>query len=77
MLYGCHHVVVKQLHNLLLTYLIVFITAVSSNCETRRNGHTNVVHLSKVSALATEFLTHLCITFGLTITEEVNSLLTH
>ena len=36
-----------------------------------------MVHLGKVSTLTAKFLTHLCITFGLTITEEVNSLLTH
>ena len=74
---SCHHVVVQQLHNLLLTYLIVLITAVCGDCETWRNGNTDVVHLSKVCTLATQFLTHFCITFGLTVTEEVNSFLAH
>ena len=76
-LHSGHDVVVQQLHDLLLTNLIVLITTICGDCETWRNRHTNVVHLSKVSTLTAKFLTHLCVSFGLTITEEVNSFLTH
>ena len=76
-LYSCHNVVVQQFHNLLLTNLIVLVTTIGCDCETWRNGNTNQVHLSKVCTLTAQFLTHLCITFGLTITEEVNSFLAH
>ena len=74
---SCHHVVVQDFHNLLLTNLIILITAVCSDCKTWRNGHTNVIHLGKVCTLTTQFLTHLCVTFGLSVTEEINSFLTH
>ena len=76
-LHGCHHVVVQQFHDLLLSYLIVLVTAISSNCETWRNGNTNQVHLSKVSPLTTKFLTHFCISFGLTVAEKIDSFCTH
>ena len=77
MLHSCHHIVVQQLHDLLLTNLIVLVTAIGCDCETWRNGNTKQVHLGKVCTLTTKFLTHFCITFGLTVTEEVNSFLAH
>ena len=76
-LYGGHNVVVQQLHNLLLSHLVVLVTYVGGDGEAWRNGHTNVVHFSQVGTLASQLFTHLCVTFGLSVTEGVNSLLTH
>ena len=72
-----HHVVVQEFHNLLLSYLIILVTAIRSDCKTWRHGHSNVVHLGKVSTLTTQFLTHFCVTFGFSVAEQINSFLAH
>ena len=77
MLNGSSHLVVEELHDFLLPYLVVLITAVCSNRKTRRNRHTDQVHLGKVRTFASERLSHLGITFSLTVTEGINSFLTH
>ena len=72
-----HHLVMEQLHDLLLTYLIIFITGVCSDRKSRWYRNSQKIHLSKVGSFASQPLTHLCISFGFTIAEKVNSFFTH
>ena len=52
MFHGCVDLVLQQFHYFLLSHLVILVTSVSGNSETRRYGYANKVHLSKVSALA-------------------------
>ena len=71
------HFILKQFFDFLLPYLIILITAISSDCEAWRHWHTDEVHLSKVCTFTAESLAHLRITFCLSIAEGVNSFLSH
>ena len=77
MLYGCVYLVLKDFHDLFLANLVVLVAAVGGDGETWRNGNPNKVHLSKVGTLATKFLSHFCITFGLSVTKGIYSFVAH
>ena len=71
------HVVLQQLDNLVLTYLVILVTGVGGDGEPGRHGHSDEVHLSQIRTLAAQCLSHLGVTFGLSVAESVNSFLTH
>ena len=52
---------------------VIFGAHFSRNGETWRNGDTNQVHLRKVGSFTTEQLSHLSVTFGLFVTESIDS----
>ena len=76
-LYSSCHFFVEKFHDFLLTNFVVFVAAISCNCESRRNRNTDQVHFGKVSTLTAKFLSHFSISLGFTVTEEINSFLTH
>ena len=77
MSYSSHYFVLKKFLDFFLTYLIILITSVSCDSETWRNRYTNKIHLSEVCTLTAKNFTHLRITFGLSITECINSFFVH
>ena len=77
MLHGVGHILVEHFHNLLLANLIVLVAAVGGDGESWRHGYPDQVHLGKVCTFTTKFLTHLSVTFGLSVAEEIDSFLCH
>ena len=77
MSYSCSYFVLKKFLDFFLTHLIIFITCIGCDGETWRNRYTNKIHLSEVCALTAKNFTHLRITFGLSITECINSFFVH
>ena len=71
--HGLLYLGLEQLYDCLLTLCVVLGAGVRRDRETRRYGHTDEVHLSEVCTLTTQQLTHLTITFGLFVTEGINS----
>ena len=63
------YVILQQLNYFSLAQTIVIVTSVCGNSETGRNGYTNQVHLSQIGTFTTEQILHVCLTFGLTVTE--------
>ena len=61
----------------IFTCFVIFVTNVSSDCETRRHRNTDKVHFSQVGTLTTKQISHLCLTFSKTITEGINSFFVH
>ena len=73
MSHGSHYLVLKELLDFLLTHLIILVTSISCDGETWRYRYTNKVHLGEVCTLTAKNFTHLRISFGLSITECINS----
>ena len=69
MCYSSMYVVLQQLYNFSLAQTIVIVASVCGNGETGRHGYTNQVHLSQIGTFTTEQISHVCLTFGLTVTE--------
>ena len=58
MVYRSDYLISEETYYGFLSFLEVFITNVCSDSESWRYRNTNMVHLGKVSTLATEYLTH-------------------
>ena len=76
-LYRSLDIIFQQFYDLLLSDSIVFVTCVSSNSKTWRYWYSDKVHLGQIGTLATECLAHLRITFGLSVSEGINSFFVH
>ena len=77
MSHGSLHLVLKEFLDFLLAHLIIFVTSIGGNGEAWRYWHADEVHLCKVSTLATESLTHLCVTLSLSVSKCINSFFVH
>ena len=75
--HGFRHLIRKQLNNLCLAYFIILIASVCGNRKARRHWHSDKIHFCQVGTLATQQVSHVCTTFGLTVTEEIDSFFTH
>ena len=73
----CIDVVLKQFYDFILTYLVIFVTGIRRDSETWRYGNTDMVHFCKVCTFSAQYLTHLSISFGLSVAEGVYTFLTH
>ena len=73
MCYSCVDIVREEFNDLFLSYLVILVAGIGCNGKSRRNGHTDVVHLGKVGSFTAKCLTHGCITFGLTVSEGIDS----
>ncbi len=71
---GLLYVRLDVLDNLVASVLCVFCADFCSDGEARRYGHSEEIHLGKVSTLAAEKISHLGITFGLSVAERINLL---
>ena len=65
----------KKSNNLVLSNLIILVTNIGCDCETRRNRYTNEVHFRKVCALTTKQVSHVSFSFSLTVTEGIDTFL--
>ena len=72
-----HDVIVKDGHDFLLTYLVVFVADVGSDGEPRGDRYADEVHFGQVGTLAAQLFAHLRISFGLTVSEEIDSFFVH
>ena len=75
MLNGCEDILFQHFNGLLLTNLVIFVTNISGNRKSWRYWHANQVHLCTVGTFSSQFITHLSITFGLTVAEAIDSFL--
>ena len=66
------HIILDHLDNGITSLIIIETAHLGSDSETRRNGHTNQVHLGKVSTLATQQVSHVGTAFCLAVTKSVN-----
>ena len=63
----------KNFNNFFFTEFEILITNVSNDCKTWRTWYSNKVHFGKVSTFTTKQISHICLTFGLSVTKGINS----
>ena len=71
------YLILKKGHYLVFAFLKIFVTGICGYCETRRNWHSNKVHLCKVGTFATKQVSHVGLSFSLAISKCVNSFFAH
>ena len=74
MLNCSQHFILEEFNHIVLANLVILVTNIGGDGESWRNRYSDKVHLSKVSTLATQKVSHVCLTLGLTIAEEIDAL---
>ena len=77
MFYALLHIRFQQAYYSLFTLLKILVTYIGRNCKTRRNRHTDKIHLCQIGTLATKEISHVSLTLCLTVTEGINSFFAH
>ena len=77
MVYRSDYLISEETYYGFLSFLEVFITNVCSDSESWRYWYADKVHFRQVGTLTSEQVSHVCLTFSLTIAEGINSFFAH